>query len=320
MQPMLATPAPVRQGSAVLPAGPSWRYEVKWDGVRILATTVGTGADPARLRLLGRQGRDAVLAYPELAGLADLPPGTVVDGEVVAMRDGVPSFAALAERMHVRDAQRAAALARRVPVTYVVFDVPVLAGADLTRRPWTERRAALDDLVLPERVQRSPVYDDGDLIWAATQTQGLEGVVAKRATSTYQAGRRSEDWVKAVHRRTRTAVVGGWRPESTGSGRLGAVLLGAPDADGALRFLGRAGSGLAGPLARDLTDALRGSERPDAPFADPVEPVDARGTVWVEPRVLLDVRYLTRGPSGRLRQPVLRGRRDDTAVDPWEAP
>jgi len=310
VQPMLATPVAV---PGRLPDGPGWRFEVKWDGVRILADTTGD-----RLRLLGRNGRDAALAYPELDPLAALPAGTVLDGEVVALRDGVPSFPALAERMHVRDRARAAALARRVPVSYLVFDVPVLAGEDLTRRPLTERRAALETIDLPEHVQLSPVYEDGDVIWAATRAQGLEGVVAKRATSTYQPGRRSADWLKAVHHTTRTAVVAGWRPETTGSGRMGAVLLGAPDAAGDLRFLCRAGSGLAGAMARDLTAALRPLERATSPFAERLEPVDARGTVWVEPQVLLDVRYLTRTPSGRLRQPVLRGRREDTTADPWE--
>jgi bifunctional non-homologous end joining protein LigD len=308
---MLATPTPT---PGRLPDGPGWLFEVKWDGVRILADTT---AD--RLRLLGRNGRDAALAYPELDALAALPPGTVVDGEVLLMRDGIPSFPALAERMHVRDPTRAAALARRSPVSYLVFDVPVLAGEDLTRRPLTERRAALETLGLPEHVQLSPAYDDGALIWDATRAQGLEGVVAKRRTSTYQPGRRSTDWLKAVHHTTRTAVVAGWRPETTGSGRMGAVLLGAPDASGGLHFLCRAGSGLAGSLARELTALLAPLERPTSPFAEPLEPVDARGTVWVEPRVLLDVRYLTRTASGRLRQPVLRGRREDTDVDPWEA-
>lgn len=311
MQPMLATPVAV---PGRLPDGPGWRFEVKWDGVRVLADTTGD-----RLRLLGRNGRDAALAYPELAGLDALPPGTVVDGEVVAMRDGIPSFPALAERMHVRDRTRAAALALRNPVSYLVFDAPVVAGEDLTRRPFTERRAALESLDLPDHVQLSPVYEDGDLIWSATRAQGLEGVVAKRATSTYQPGRRSADWLKAVHHTTRTAVVGGWRPETTGSGRMGAVLLGARDAAGDLHLLCRAGSGLAGALARDLTAALRPLERATSPFAERLEPVDARGTIWVKPEVLLDVRYLTRTPSGRLRQPVLRGRRDDTAADPWES-
>ncbi len=318
MQAMLATPAPVRHGSAGLPDGPGWRFEVKWDGVRILAHVPGAGGGP--LRLLGRQGRDASVAYPELAVLAGLPPGTVLDGEVLALRDGAPSFAALAERMHVQDAARAAALARRVPVSYLVFDVLQLDGRDLTRLPFDERRAALERLDLPEPARLSPVYDDGALIWSATRAQGLEGVVAKRGTSTYQPGRRSPDWLKAVHHRTRTALVGGWRPESTGSGRLGAVLLGAPDAGGGLRFLCRAGSGLAGPLARDLTAVLAPLTADGSPFAERLEPLDARGTVWVRPEVLLDVRYLTRTPSGRLRQPVLRGRRTDVGPEPWEVP
>lgn len=318
MQAMLATPAPVRHGAAGLPEGPGWRFEVKWDGVRILAHVPGAGE--GRLRLLGRNGRDAVTAYPELGVLSALPPGTVLDGEVLALRDGVPSFAALAERMHVQDAARAAALARRAPVSYLVFDVLRLDGEDLTGLPFDERRSALESLDLPEPARLSPVYDDGPLIWAATRTQGLEGVVAKRGTSRYQPGRRSPDWVKAVHHRTRAALVGGWRPESTGSGRLGAVLLGAPDTDGGLRFLCRAGSGLAGALARDLTAALAALATDASPFAERLEPVDARGTVWVRPEVVLDVRYLTRTPSGRLRQPVLRGRRADVDPDPWEAP
>ncbi|MBD3779718.1 MAG: non-homologous end-joining DNA ligase [Micrococcales bacterium] len=313
MQPMLATPTAV---PGLLPDGPGWRFEVKWDGVRVLADTTGD-----RLRLLGRNGRDATDAYPELGVLAGaLPPGTVLDGEVVALRDGVPSFPALAERMHVRDRERAAALSRRVPVSYLVFDLPVLAGTDLTGRPFTERRAALESLDLPEPARLSPVYEDGSLLWQATSAQGLEGVVAKRATSRYQPGRRSGDWLKAVHHRTRAALVGGWRPESTGSGRLGALLLGAPDADGGLRFLCRAGSGLSGGLARDLTAATAPLERDTSPFAERLEPVDARGSTWVEPRVVVDVRYLTRTPSGRLRQPVVRGRRTDVDPDPWEAP
>jgi bifunctional non-homologous end joining protein LigD len=310
---MLATAA-ARPG--LLPTGPGWRFEVKWDGVRILADTTGD-----RLRLLGRQGRDAATAYPELAGIGagDLP-GTVLDGEVVALHDGRPSFTALAERMHVRDAARAAALSRRVPVTYLVFDVLVLAGTDVTRLPWAERRALLDALPLPEAVHRSPVHADGAALWQVTADQGLEGVVAKRADAMYQPGRRSPDWVKAVHRSARTALVGGWRPESTGTGRLGAVLLGAPDADGGLRYLGRAGSGISGTLARTLTDVLVPLGAPASPFADTVPPEDVRGTVWVQPEVLVQVRYLLRTPTGRLRQPVVQAVRDDADPDPWEVP
>ncbi len=310
MHPMLATPAP----SGVLPRGAGWAFEVKWDGVRALAD-VRDGT----VRLWSRAEREITPAYPELAGLAALD-DVLLDGEVVALDQGVPSFAAIAERMHVRDPRRAAELARSRPVTFLAFDALRVAGVDLTARPYDERRAALDALTLPEHVSSSPVYDDGDELWAVTREHGLEGVVAKRRGSTYRPGVRSPDWVKAAHRRTRAALVGGWRDETSGTGRLGAVLLGAPDAQGALRYLGRAGSGLTGVSARAVQEVLTSVALPTSPFTDEVPAPDARGTHWCEPTLVVQVRYLTRSPQGRLRQPVVRGVRDDTTPDPWEAP
>ncbi len=310
MHPMLATPT----SSGVPPRGAGWAFEVKWDGVRALADVRG-GA----VRLWSRAEREITAAYPELAGLAELH-DVLLDGEVVALDGGVPSFAAIAERMHVRDPRRASELARVRPVTYLVFDVLRVGGTDVTSRPYAERRAALDALDLPAHVSTSPVYDDGEQLWAVTREHGLEGVVAKRRASPYRPGVRSPDWVKAAHRRTRAALVGGWRPQTGGSGRLGAVLLGAPDGEGGLRYLGRAGSGLTGASARDLQDALAAGARTASPFTDAVPAVDARGTTWCTPTVVVQVRYLTRSPQGRLRQPVVGGMREDVAPDPWERP
>lgn len=311
MQPMLATRVPTGKD---LPRGEDWAYEVKWDGVRVLADTTGD-----RLRLWARSGREVTAAYPELGTLSAVQ-GAVLDGEVVVMADGVPSFEALAERMHVRDATRAARLGQRRPATFVVFDVLALYGVDVTRRTFDERRATLERVRLPEQVQLSPVYPDVDTLWQVTLEHGLEGVLAKRRSSTYQPGRRSPDWVKAAHRSTRTAVVVAWRPETgSGSARLGAVLLAAPDADGVLRYLGKAGSGLAGARGQDLLRVLRPLERSTAPV-DGVPAVDARGAVWCAPDVAVDVAYLTRMRGGRLRQPAVRGVRTDVPPDPWEVP
>jgi len=311
VEPMLATPA---DPPGALPGGPAWAFEVKWDGVRALADTRDDG-----VRLLSRRGADVTPAYPELASLAAWP-GLLLDGEIVAMAGGIPSFSALAERMPVRDPRRASSLAAAKPVTYLVFDVLARDGEELTALPYDARRAVLEDVAadgLPEHVQLSPVYDDGEQLWAVTAQHGLEGVVAKRRSSTYQPGRRSRDWVKAPHRRTRAALVGGWRPESTGSGRLGSILVGAPDDAGVLRYLGRAGSGLTGQRAQDLRRTLESAARDDPPFVD-VPREDARGTLWCEPTVVIDLLYLTRTPDGRLRQPVVRGVRTDTEPDPWE--
>lgn len=298
---------------AGLPRDAQWRFEVKWDGVRALVVVTAE-----KYRVLSRSGRDMAIAYPELASLAAVGDMTL-DGEVVAMQGGVPSFAALAERMHVQDPTRAAGLARARPVTYLVFDLLRLDGEDLTGLPWSERRRRLELVPLPPPAQLSPVYDDAAALLEATRAQGLEGVMAKRCSSRYEAGRRSTAWLKYAHRRSRAAVVAGWRPEPS-TQRLGSLLLAAPDADGALQYLGRAGSGLAGALGETVRRLLQPHERPDSALGSTVPSTDRRGTRWVQPEVVVEVAYLLRTDVGRLRHPVVRGVRTDVPADPWELP
>jgi bifunctional non-homologous end joining protein LigD len=156
---MLATPT---REPGRLPAGPQWAYEVKWDGIRVLAD-----AHEGRVRLTTRGGRDVVTAFPELDVLSGLP-DVLLDGEVIAMdAAGRPSFPALAERIHVLDRRRAKALSRKAPVTFVAFDVLRLYGVDLTGRTFAERRATLERLDLPAGlVTVSPLYDDGAALLA----------------------------------------------------------------------------------------------------------------------------------------------------------
>ena len=304
MRPMLATPT---QHEGVPPTGAGWLHEVKWDGMRVLADV-----RDGELRLFSRNETDVSVTFPELHppahGLADAH----VDGEVVAMVDGAPSFAALAERMHVREARRAAALAERLPVTFLAFDLLRLYGVELVRRPVEERRASLGRLDVGEGAwQVPPSYEDGAALAQATRQQGLEGVVSKRVGSRYQPGRRSRDWVKAAHRTSHTVVVGGWRPQTGTRHRLASLLVGLPDGEGGLAFLGRVGSGLTATMAADLTRVLKPLSRGDSPFSQPVDREDAVGVTWVEPVVCVDVRHLGHGANGRLRQPVVRGLRSD---------
>jgi bifunctional non-homologous end joining protein LigD len=306
MRPMLATP--VGPGGAP-PAGPQWSHEVKWDGMRVLADV-----RDGEVRLLSRNETATTVAFPELVATGSLTDAHL-DGEVVAMVDGRPSFAALAERMHVQDARRAAALAERLPVTYLVFDIVRLYGVDLLARPLEERRATLGRLELPERWQVPPDYEDGQALAAATLDQGLEGVVSKRRSSRYQPGRRSPDWLKTLHHSTQTAVIGGWRPQTGTSTHLGSLLLGLPGGDGRLDFIGRAGSGLTATMAADLARLLAPLRREHSPFVGALPHQDVAGAVWVEPAVCVEVRHLGLGGAGRLRQPVLRGLRTDVSIE-----
>jgi bifunctional non-homologous end joining protein LigD len=282
---------------------------VKWDGVRVLADVRG-----GRLRLTSRNENDVTAAYPELHDLAGLDRDVLLDGEVIAFKEGVQTFAALAERMHVRNARKAAALARANPVTLVVFDLLRLDGEDLTGWPLTRRREALESLGLSAaHVQVPPTYDDGEALRRITNEQNLEGILSKKRSSVYLPGRRTTDWLKFPHRATESYVVGGWRRETGSGARLGALLVGAPTPEG-LSYRGRIGSGLAGKEGERLRELLVPLEAEASPFCDDVPRVDATGTTWVRPEKVVEVASLGVTAGGRLRQPTYEGERTDLAA------
>jgi bifunctional non-homologous end joining protein LigD len=296
----------------VIPDGPEWTHEVKWDGMRVLADVSG-----GRLRLSSRNENDVSASFPELTALTGpgLPGDLLLDGEVVALDAGIPSFSALAERMHVSSARKALRLAVAQPVTFMAFDLLRLDGVDLTAQPLTQRRAALEGIGLTgPSVQVPPTFQDGMALQAATLEQGLEGVVSKRLSSRYRPGRRSPDWLKFPHRASRSVVIGGWRLETGSDSRLGAVLVGRPTPDG-LVYLGRVGSGLAGREQERVRSALQDRRIDTSPFAGEIPPIDAQGTTWVRPDVVIDVQSLGLSPQGRLRQPAYRGLRPDLSAD-----
>jgi bifunctional non-homologous end joining protein LigD len=295
---MLATPGD-------LPTGPGWIYEVKWDGMRLLADV-----RDGRLDLRSRSGRDVTANFPELAGLVDLAPDVLLDGEVVLLEHGVPSFHALADRMQTPHA------APSRPVTYMAFDVLRLYGVPLLSRPYAERRATLErlDSAAVANLALSPTYTDGPALFAATAQRGMEGLVAKRSDGVYRPGVRSPGWIKVAHRSVQACVVGGWRPENVGTprvsaARVGALLLGVPSAAG-LRFVGRVGSGLASEVAqRALRGRLTGTDH--SPFTERLPRAEEKGARWCTPDIVVEVSHMGWTEAGKLRAPVYRGVRDD---------
>lgn len=294
---MLATPG-------TLPTGSDNFFEVKWDGMRLLAD-VSDGA----ARLSDRGGRDVTALFPELSDLTRLAPDVLLDGEVVLLDGGVPSFGALTDRMHEPVDPRGA-LAR--PVTYMVFDVLRLYGVPLLERTFDERRATLERLDLPVVVNLSlsPGYTDGTALLDVTRQRGLEGVLAKRRAGTYRPGVRSPDWVSATHHPAQTCVVGGWRPEPNNSGRVAALLLGVP-APAGLRFAGTVDVGQVGAtMQRVLHGRLTAMLLEPSPFTEGMSRAAAAGARWCAPSTVVEVAHDGWG-AGRLRNPVFRGVRDD---------
>lgn len=308
MRPMLAS-----SGDHV-PVGNGWTHEVKWDGVRILADVSTGSTSGSRTVLTTRNENVATTGWPDVTGVRpdrDL----LVDGEIIGLNAaGLPDFRVLGERIHVRGAA-AARLAARVPATYMVFDLLRLDGRMLLDRPLAERRVMLETVSTAGDLggwQLPATYDDGQMLLEATRRQGLEGVVSKRLDSVYRPGERSHAWRKFAHRFRGSYVVGGWRPQTGTTDRLASVLLGEITPDGLL-FRGRVGSGI-GPRESAPLKALL-TPRATSPFVGEVPRLDAVGTHWVQPLVVVDVDTHGRPPvpgrEGRLRQPSYQGVRTD---------
>jgi bifunctional non-homologous end joining protein LigD len=314
--PMLAT-------SAAAPFDdPEWVFEIKWDGVRAIASVERHAAGGGRTVLRSRNGNDISGGYPELADLwAHVAArNAVLDGEVVAFdAAGAPSFQRLQARMHLRGEADVGRARARAPVTYVVFDLLAVDGALLLDAPLSERLERLDALLRPgPSVRRSDRFvEDGTALYAAAAARGLEGVMGKRLASRYRPGARSQDWRKVKVRRRAAVVLGGWLPGEGGRrGELGALLVGWYDADGVLRYAGRVGTGFDAAERRRLLTRLQSVARaPEhgagrrasgsvAPFADaPALPA----ATWVDPALVCEVEYGELTDAGKLRAPSYKG-------------
>jgi bifunctional non-homologous end joining protein LigD len=315
-----ALPEPVRPMLAVPgepPAGSGWAVEFKWDGVRAIIA-----ADGEHIRLTSRNGNDVTLGYPELDGTG-LGAGhrLLLDGELVALDPGGrPDFGLLQHRMHVRSPSPE--LQAAVPVQLYLFDVLEVDGESLLREPYDTRRERLLELGLGAvpGVEVPPSFT-GVTVAQVLEVAGahrLEGVVAKRQHSRYEPGRRSPAWVKTPLLTTQEIVIGGWTP---GTGRrartLGALLLGAYDDEGALRFLGHVGTGFTDAVLEDLLGRLEPLRRPSSPYDEQVPREYARRARWAQPRLVGEVHYRSMTHDGRLRHAVWRGLRPDR--EPAEA-
>ncbi|MEU5902498.1 ATP-dependent DNA ligase [Streptomyces venezuelae] len=233
----VALAAPV----AKLPRGPHWWYEPKYDGHRLIMWR-----DEDTTRCHSRSGRTTTSAWMDLAvvGQAGLPPGTVLDGEAVVWVDGRLDFSAAQARGHSAS-RRASGLAAQYPANYIVWDCLMAKNVDLRGHPYTERRAALLDVLadVPPPIQPTPATDDPEVALAWYEhlpAQGIEGVVAKRGSSTYRTAR---IWQKVRHSETVDAEVIGYVGPA-GRPRRAAVLL--PDGR---RVLSRA---LTAPVAAEV--------------------------------------------------------------------
>jgi bifunctional non-homologous end joining protein LigD len=297
--------AQVREGAF---SDPAWLFELKYDGYRLLAAR-----PDGRGYLRYRSGIDATAAFPEIArAMTTLPYASLVlDGEVVGLdEDARPNFQRLQKRaMLVRGRDIGRAM-REHPVTLYAFDLLAVDGYDLRGLPLTERKQLLAK-VLPQTGTiryADHIEAQGEALMEQVRSLGLEGIVAKRADSTYP-GQRSPAWLKIRIEQTDDFIVVGYTPPERTRVGLGALHL-ATYIHGRLTGVGRVGTGFSdAELSRLRTelDAIACDE-PACPFA-----LEGRSDVYVRPEVIVEVRYKHLTDDGMLRHPVYLRTRDDKA-------
>ncbi|MFB3882850.1 MAG: non-homologous end-joining DNA ligase [Armatimonadota bacterium] len=304
--------APMLALASAMPAREQeYSFEYKWDGVRAICYWDGRS-----LRLDSRNLLDITGRYPELQpmGAALGRRRAILDGEIVSLDEhGRPSFSLLQHRMHLADEGAIAALARRQPVVFMVFDLLYLGKRETMDLPYEERRERLKGLGLEGASWRTPPdhVGAGPKMLELCRQRGLEGVVAKRLGSVYEPGRRSGAWRKIRLAHRQEFVIGGWLPEK-GRSVVGALLVGyyakpSSRRRGALEYAGRVGTGFTEESRAELTAKLMHLAQKDPPFARPVS-----GEVsFVRPELVAEVEFREWTPDGVLRQPAFKGLRDD---------
>jgi bifunctional non-homologous end joining protein LigD len=306
ISPMLA-----QIGQGAPPSGPDWLHEIKWDGVRAICYVQN-----GRLRMLSRNGNAMERQYPELSILPHRIKATtaILDGEIAVLDSrGLPSFELLQSRINVADAGAIATLSRNLPVVIFLFDLLYLDGRDLRGEPLTERKRLLKEILQPNEVIRYSEHFTGagaELLEAA-KAQGLEGIIAKRASSFYES-RRTSDWVKFKLSTSSEFVLCGMIKGEREP--FGALSLGIYDR-GKLKWAGNVGTG----FDRRKMDAIHTVLAPLATEKCPLEPekdLPKKGVIWTRPETVCEVRFSNWTDDNRLRAPVWVGLRPD--IDPQE--
>ncbi|MDI2590051.1 DNA ligase D [Pseudomonas sp. 681] len=283
------------------PSG-DWRYEIKFDGYRILARI-----ENGEVRLLTRNGHDWTAKLPlQAKALAEMKlDGSWLDGEVVVLNDkGFPDFQAL---------QNAFEIGRSVDIIYFIFDAPFLHGVDQRELPVEDRRAALKKALGRKsrhvlRFSEAFTANHRDIVESACALE-LEGVIGKRAGSPY-VSRRSPDWIKLKCRlRQEFVIIGYTQPQGSRSG-FGALLLGVYG-DGGLVYSGRVGTGFNQANLKLFHGQLQQIERKASPLSKPLTSAQARGVHWVEPSSVCEVEFAEWTREGVVRQAAFIAMRTD---------
>jgi bifunctional non-homologous end joining protein LigD len=295
------------------PAAGDWIYELKFDGIRLVAIKIDN-----KVSLLSRNKNELARRFPEIVeAVKDLPAREcVIDGEVVALDEkGRSSF----QLLQAREME-----GRKSPVYFYAFDLLQLDGKSLIALPLEARKNVLEKLCAdagdPIRYS-GPIGGDAKRLLEEVKRRGLEGIVAKQRNSIYEPGRRSSAWIKLKCVNEQEFVIGGYTPPGGSRKHFGAILVGYYE-NKKFIFAGKVGTGFTAKSLSMLHQKLRDEERDDCPFVDLPSKQDGQWTLgitpsmmkkmhWVNPKLVAQIKFAEWTRDGKLRAPVFLGLRED---------
>lgn len=287
------------------PKGEDWLHELKWDGYRLLVRI-----ENGEAKLRSRKNLDWTADYPEIVAALEalgVEQGDF-DGELIALDEkGRDDFSSL---------QRTIEGSANATLRYVLFDLPSLEGVDLSNARLIDRKRLLERLLEgadPILAYSQHVVGHGDEVFAASAKQGMEGIISKHVGGRYYSGR-SASWLKSKHAQSDEFVVVGYTAPRNSRTGFGSLLLATRD-HGALRYVGRVGTGFDEAMLRSLNKTLRKLERKQATLELPKHvPLSLGRVTWVEPRLIVEIEYRGWAKEGLLRQGSFVRLREDKAM------
>lgn len=277
---------------------PDYIYELKYDGLRCIAYL-----DPKHSTDL-RNKRDVPLLklYPELKDLHhQVNKRCILDGELVLFDNGAPNFHKMQKRSIMKDPFKIKITAKQNPVSYIAFDILVLEDENIMKLPLMERKAYLQRHVKDgERLYINRyIEEQGIAFYRLIEERNLEGIVAKHKDSLYQPGKRSRDWIKIKNTNEDDFVVCGYYYQP----REGLTLILGQYSGDQLVYRGNVSLG--------VTNLKFLNEYHVEEIAEPLFTVKRKDITWLKPTVVCIINYMYKTDNGALRQPVLKGFRND---------
>ncbi|GGH12739.1 DNA ligase [Paenibacillus segetis] len=290
---------PIR--TEVIPMGDQWVAQVKWDGVRML-----TYYDGLQTKLINRKGNERSRQYPEFLDVSAYchANSVILDGEMIALSGGKPSFHEIMRRDSLRREQEISFAASHIQAIYMIFDILYYNGQWVTNKTLTQRQQLLQEIISPHStLQLVPNIEDGESLFTVMKERGWEGIVCKRLDSTYAIGGKDSRWQKLKIGYDLYAAIGG---VTYRDGIVNALLLGLYDLEGNFIYIGHAGGGkLKVADWRELTRITKTMIRDTSPFHR--LPQRNKEAVWLQPQLCVKVQFMEWTPGGTMRHPVIQG-------------